>query len=57
MLDSTKDESTILIMKVLTHGTDFYATVFENGQAVVVNPQNATNLVYLNALLAYQLQS
>ena len=53
MLDSTKDESTVLIMKVLSRGTDFFAAVFENGQAVVVNPQNNTNLVYLNPLLTH----
>ena len=53
MLDSTKDESTILIMRVLSRGTDFFAAVFENGQAVIVNPLNNTNLVYLNALLTH----
>jgi hypothetical protein len=53
MLDSTKDESTVLIMKVLSRGTDFFAAVFENGQAVVVNPQNNTNLVYLNPVLTH----
>lgn len=31
MLDSTKDENSINIMKVLCRGTDFAACLFENG--------------------------
>lgn len=43
-------------MKVLTKGVNFFACAFENGQAVITNPQNNTSLVYLNQILAHQLQ-